>query len=350
MQVKRYSSQEPKIFFWFMLPYTLLLNLLLFGTCIFSSLKIFLQTFGVSALYFALVYTVYGLVAVLVKKRLPDDSELFRRIAVMLPLFYLMNILAIQGVYLLYDNIGGTGCAARREMEWWLTGFGCLASTMLTLLNEAAVGWEKWKTSVTETGQLRSAYQRSRLLSLKRQINPHFLFNCFNTLSSLIHEDEKEAEKFLDEMTRVYRYLLKSDEEQLVSLKEELKFIRSYLYLNKTRFGSALIVDIDVKEKDEQKKLPPLSLQVVLDNIIYRNAFSKSSPMTITIYTNHKNALAVKNTLHPKTVKDVMDYEEALDNLVNKYKLLYKPRVHIYETSAHRMVVLPLIDKEEVVI
>lgn len=338
------------IFVWFMVPYAVLINLLIFGGCFVSSLKNSLQTFGVSLLYFALIYTIFGLVAVLIKKRLPEDNQLFKRIGIMLPLFYLMNILTIQGVYMLYESIGWIQCTPRRNMEWWVTAYGCLASTILTFVNEAAMGWEKWKVSVTETGRLQSAYQRSRLLSLKRQINPHFLFNCFNTLSSLINEDEKEAEVFLDEMTRVYRYLLKGDDEQLVSLKEELRFINSYLYLNKIRFGAALEVDMKVKDEDEMKKLPPLSLQVVMDNIVYRNAFSKSSPISIHIYSNNKNALVIKNTLHPKPVRDIMDYEEALDNLVNKYRLLSRPEVEVYETATHRMVVLPLIDKEEVAI
>lgn len=348
MQVKRYSSKEPMIFVWFVIPYVVLINLLIFGACNFSSLTNFLQSFGTSTLYFTVIYAIFGAVAVLIKKRLPGDNELFKRVGVMLIVFYMMNLLSVQAFYLYYENTGWSNCMVKRSMEWWVTAFSCIASTILTFINEAAAGWEKWKTSITETGRLQSAYQRSRLLSLKRQVNPHFLFNCFNTLSSLINEDEREAEKFLDEMTRVYRYLLKSDEEQLVSVKEELRFIQSYLYLNNTRFGSALQVDIRIREEDEEKKLPPLSLQVVLENIIYQNAFSKSSPMTICIYTNNKNALVIKNTLHPKPVKDIMDYEEALDNLVNKYKLLYKPEVEVYETGTHRMIVLPLIEKSGV--
>lgn len=336
------------IFVSFVIPYVVLINLLIFGACIFSSLTRFLQGFGLSTLYFTVIYSIFGYVATLIRKRLPGDNELFKRIGIMLIIFYMMNVLTVQGVYLFYEKTGWISCNPRRSMEWWTTGFGCIASTILTFLNEAAAGWEKWKTSITETGRLQSAYQRSRLLSLKRQVNPHFLFNCFNTLSSLISEDEKEAEKFLDEMTRVYRYLLKGDEEQLVSVTEELRFIHSYLYLNRTRFGSALQVDIKIREEDTDKKIPPLSLQVVLENIIYQNAFSKSSPMTISIYTNNKSALVVKNTLHPKAVRDIMDYEEALDNLVNKYKLLYEPEVEVYETATHRMIVLPLIDKAEV--
>lgn len=348
MQIKRYSSKEPMIFVVFVIPYVVLINLLIFGACSFSSLTNFLQNFGVSTLYFTFIYSMFGAVARLIKRRLPEDNQLFRRIGVMLIVFYMMNLLSVQGVYLFYEKTGWIDCNARRSMEWWVTVFSCLASTVLTFINEAAAGWEKWKTSVTETGRLQSAYQRSRLLSLKRQVNPHFLFNCFNTLSSLISEDEKEAEKFLDEMTRVYRYLLKGDEEQLVSVKEELRFINSFLYLNGTRFGSALLVDIKIREEDEEKQIPPLSLQIVLENIIYQNAFSKSSPMTISIYTNNKNALVIKNTLHPKQVKDIMDNEESLDNLVNKYKLLYKPEVEVYETATHRMIVLPLIEKGEV--
>ena len=336
------------IFVWFVIPYVVLVNTLIFGPCVFRSLTSFLQGFGISILYFTVIYSIFGMVAMLIKRRLPDDNELFKRIGIMLVVFYMMNLLTVQGVYLLYEKVGLPSCIPRRSMEWWVTAFACIASTILTFINEAAAGWEKWKTSITETGKLQSAYQRSRLLSLKRQVNPHFLFNCFNTLSSLISEDEREAEKFLDEMTRVYRYLLKGDEEQLVSVREELRFIQSYLYLNGTRFGSALQVDIKIRDEDQDKQIPPLSLQIVLENIIYQNAFSKSSPMAISIYTNNKNALVVKNSLHPKQVKDIMDYEEALDNLVNKYKLLYKPEVEVYETATHRMIVLPLIEKEEV--
>jgi LytS/YehU family sensor histidine kinase len=235
-------------------------------------------------------------------------------------------------------------------MEWWTTGFGCLASTMLTFINEAAAGWDKWKTSVTETGRLQNAYQKSRLLSLKRQINPHFLFNCFNTLSSLISENGEEAEQFLDEMTKVYRYLLKGDEEPLVSLDEELRFIDAYLYLSITRFGSALNITINVEENSRTKKIAPLSLQVILENIIYRNAFSKANPIHIQIYTTGSSTLVIHNTLQPKNSSDALNYEEALDDLVSKYKLFSGQEVEIYETATQRDILIPLIEKEEVLV
>ena len=350
MAIKRYSRLEPLIFIWFMGPYTILINLLLFGGCVLHSARTFFSYLGISLLYFALIYSVFGMVAVLVKKRFPGDHELFRRIAILLPLFYVMNLLTVQGVYLVYENLGKMDCPPRRMMEWWVTGYGCLSSSILTFINEAAVGWEKWKSAMAETGLLQSAYQRSRLLSLKRQLHPHFLFNCFNSLSSLIQEDEAEAGKFLDELTKVYRYLLKGEEERLVNLEEELKFIDSYLYLVRTRFSTALTVHIDILPEATLKKIAPMSLLVVLENIIYRNAFSKAEPVAVRIHTDKSVALTIENTLQPKSIdSNGADHEEGLDDLVNKYRLLCQPEVQIFETMVSRTLIIPLIENETLV-
>ena len=200
MQLVRYSKREPIIFLWFMLPYTVIINLIAFGSNVFNSFKKFGLSFITSLFYFGIIYSVFGAVAVLIKRRFPHDADLFKRIAIMLPLFYIMNVLSVQGLYLLYEKLQLSNLIAKRNMQWWVTSFGCLASTILTFINEAAAGWEKWKVSVTENTRMQTAYNKSRLLSLQRQINPHFLFNCFNTLSSLINENEEQAENFLNEM------------------------------------------------------------------------------------------------------------------------------------------------------
>src|SRR6476661_8230592 len=121
--MKQYSSKEMIIFLWFMLPYTLVINLLMFGSCIFSSLSDFTFTFVSSNLYFLVIYMIFGFVARLVNKRFSEDGALFRRIAAMLPLFYIMNIIMVQGLYLIYENIYISNCKPIRYMEWWVTGF-----------------------------------------------------------------------------------------------------------------------------------------------------------------------------------------------------------------------------------
>lgn len=350
MQLQRYSKTEPVIFAWFMLPYVIIINLILLGTQEFSSLKNFGISFFTSLFYFAVIYAVFGVVAMLIKKRFPQDAELFIRIVIMLPVFYVMNILSVQGLYLLYEKLNWSGIAAKRNMQWWVTGFGCLASTILTFINEAAAGWEKWKASVTETTRIQTAYNKSRLLSLQRQINPHFLFNCFNTLSSLINEDEEKAENFLNEMTKVYRYLLKGDEEQLVCLDEELKFIESYFYLAVTRFEKALNISIKINNEARQKQIAPLSLQVIVENIIYCNAFSKAKPLAVNIHTPNEQELIIENTIRQKQSSQLINFEEALDNLVSKYQMLSPQPVVVEETGALRRIKIPLIEKEEMAI
>lgn len=349
MQIKRYSKREPVIFLWFMLPYTVIINSIAFGSDVFSYFKKFFYSLGISIFYFAVIYSVFGVVAMLIKKRFSNDAELFKRIAIMLPLFYLMNILSVQGFYWLYEKLQWSGMNIKRNIQWWVTGFGCLASTILTFINEAAANWEKWKASVTETTRMQTAYNKSRLLSLQRQINPHFLFNCFNTLSSLIHEDEEQAESFLNEMTKVYRYLLKGDEEQLVSFDEELKFIESYLYLATTRFGNALQINIQVNDAAKGKKIAPLSLQVILEDIIYSNAFSKSKPLQVNICADDETVI-IENTIQPKQGMNILNFEEAFDNLVTKYKMYAAQPVTVEESETQRKITIPLIENTEVTV
>ncbi len=347
MKLKRYSSREQTIFVWVVLPYTFIINSLALGSCFYESAAGFLQPFIMGIFYFAIVYTVFGLVAFLIKKRYPEDSKLFRRIAVMLPLFFVMNVLTVQFFYLLYEAVQPGHCEPLREMQWWTTGFACLASMVLTFINEAAAGWDKWKASITETEQLKYAYQKTKLLGLKGQVNPHFLFNCFNTLSSLISEDQEAADAFLDEMTKVHRYMLRSDDEHLTPLSEELKFAGSYLYLIKARFGDAIKTETDVDEKFLGLLLPPLSLQVILENIIYNNIATKAAPLHIYI-GSFEEQLLIQHTVHLKTKNDKSDDdEEGLDNLIKKYELLNNSQVTIKEIQKERIILLPLMHKKE---
>jgi len=344
MPVKRYSKQEPIVFLWVMAPYMIFMNLLIFGTCIFSSFLIFLKSFGTSAIYFSLIYGVFGSVAVFIKNRYPGAGDLFRRIRIMLPVFYLMNIGAIYGAYHFYDWTGIIGCPTRPNMVWWTILYGCMMSTVITLINEGMANWEKWKNSLSEGEKLNNAYQRSKLLGLKGQINPHFLFNCFNTLSGLIEENEQEAEQFLDEMTKVHRYLLRGDDEYLVPLLDEMKFASSYLYLTKARFGNAINIIVDIPKELLLQRIPPLSMQVLLENIIYANALSKKEPLTIHISHEGNKRLIITHSLHEKTIVQHLDMDEGLDNLINKYRLLNMEEMKITETPEKRVIVMPLFE------
>lgn len=346
MPIKRYSSQEPVVFVWIITPYIVFMNLLIFGTCIFGSVSCFIKSFFTSAVYFFVIYAVFGSLAVIIKNRNPGAGDLFKRVRLMLPFFYLMNIGAVYGAFYIFTHVITLGCVPLDGMVWWTILYGCIMSTVITFINEGMANWENWKSSLSESEKLKNAYQRSKLLGLKGQINPHFLFNCFNTLSGLIQENEEEAEKFLDEMTKVHRYLLRGDDEYLVPLADEMKFAAAYLYLTKARFGNAIVTEVNVPKSIMHKLIPPLSMQVILENIIYTNALSKKEPLHITITGDSKGRLIITHTLHEKIIVQNLNLDEGLDNLITKYRLMNMQEVEVTETENQRIISLPLFESE----
>jgi LytS/YehU family sensor histidine kinase len=231
-------------------------------------------------------------------------------------------------------------------MIWWTILYGCIMSTLITFINEGMANWESWKNSLSESEKLKNAYQRSKVLGLKGQINPHFLFNCFNTLSGLIQENEEEAEKFLDEMTKVHRYLLRGGDEYLVRLADEIKFAHSYLYLTRARFGNAIRTKVELPNELMDKLIPPLSLQVILENIIYTNALSKKEPLTILITADQEGRLVITHTLHEKIIVQNLNLDEGLDNLMTKYRLINNEEILVNENPLQRIITLPLFNPQ----
>ena len=261
--------------------------------------------------------------------------------------FLLMSGLFLLLFFRLYEALAFFNFHFDDDSFVWAYFVLGITNIFLTFLHEGIDRYENWKISQQEMEQIKRTYSQGRLQGLKSQVNPHFLFNSLNSLSSLISEDEELAEKFLDEMSKVYRYMLRNDDEQLVSLDTELKFAASYTYLLKTRYGEGFEVLLYIEEGEREKRLPPLSLQTIIENAITQNTISKSSPLQIIIAARGDSMLEVINTLQPKQITESMDMEAGLDNLVNKYELLNQQKVVIKDTAAHRVIQLPLIIKEE---
>ncbi|KAK6023172.1 hypothetical protein OSTOST_11106, partial [Ostertagia ostertagi] len=161
----------------------------------------------------------------------------------------------------------------------------------------------------------------------------------------LIQEDTERAEKFLDELSKVYRYMLRNDEDPLVKLSIELQFITSYFALLKERYGEAVQLELAVTAEDREKCLPPLSLQVIVENALYQNKTSKTSPLRITIASGDNNTIVISNNVQRKILTETSDQESGLDNLIKKYQLMSEQPVEIRENGTERMIVLPLINK-----
>jgi len=177
---------------------------------------------------------------------------------------------------------------------------------------------------------------------LKGQVNPHFLFNSLNSLSSLISDDPEKAEKFLDEMSKVYRYLLRTNEDGLTSLESEMQFINSYFHLLKTRYGDGLEMEIRINEKYNGYQLPPLTLQMLVENAVKHNMILKDSPLQILIMTTNSGKLVVTNNLQRKD-RMVSSNKIGLTNIVKKYRLMKKEEISVRDDGKEFAVVVPLI-------
>jgi len=221
-----------------------------------------------------------------------------------------------------------------------LSGFGL--TMVATSMWEAEYTFRQWKDSVTEKERLQQLTLEQEFETLKSQVNPHFLFNCFNTLSSLIGEDRKQAEVFLDELSKVYRYLLRNNEDGLSSLQTELKFIQSYYRLLKTRHGEAVQLSIETDKKYDHYLLPSLTLQLLVENAVKHNVLSKNKPLVIDIFTTAGNKLIVSNNLQLRTIK-VPSNKIGLENIKTKFELLNQYGFQVLKDPKTFSVVLPLI-------
>lgn len=177
--------------------------------------------------------------------------------------------------------------------------------------------------------------------SLKQQLNPHFLFNSLTSLAGLIESDRQQAGNFLKQMSKIYRYILKSRDNELVTLKEEIEVVQVYINLQQTRFKHGLQVKLDISEEYYSRKLPPVTLQNMVENAIKHNIIDIDTPLIIRIFVND-DYLVVQNNLQKKQVVETSN-KQGLAGLQSLYKYLSERPLVIEETKETFTIKLPLI-------
>ncbi|PMD93236.1 histidine kinase [Siphonobacter sp. BAB-5405] len=203
---------------------------------------------------------------------------------------------------------------------------------------------EQWQASQKNKETLKKARLQGQLQSLRSQISPHFLFNSLNSLSSLIADEPQKAEDFVNEMAKVYRYLLQTSERELTPLSVELAFIHSYYHLLKTRYGAGLHLDVVVDPAYLKYQLPPLTLQMLVENAVKHNVILATKPLHIHIGTTTTGELLVSNNLQTKAKRPgvVESTKVGLSNITARYRLLDQPEPQITNGPDHFKILLPL--------
>jgi len=180
--------------------------------------------------------------------------------------------------------------------------------------------------------------------SLKNQIDPHFLFNSLNVLSSLIEENPENAQKFTTSLSKIYRYVLEQRDKELVSVDEELNFAKTYMNLLKMRFENSITFELPEDFNNLEAKVVPLSLQLLLENTIKHNVVSEQKPLHIKIFVEN-NYLIIQNNLQKKEV--LQDRQGVgLQNIVNRYALISERKVLIEENKEFFSVKIPILTKQ----
>lgn len=216
---------------------------------------------------------------------------------------------------------------------------------------------EQLVQSEQEREKLRVANLQSQLDVLKSQVNPHFLFNALNSLSALISEDPQQAEVFVNKLSQVYRYVLQVNrvegprndryaepgpDPNLTTLTAELQFIDAYYHLLHTRYGTGLSLTVSVDEVHHACQLPPLTLQLLVENAVKHNVVSTKRPLRIAILTDEQGRLVVKNNLQRKATR-ALSNGVGLSNIVAKYQMLNLPQPSVEESNGQFTVRLPLL-------
>jgi len=181
----------------------------------------------------------------------------------------------------------------------------------------------------------------SKIEILKSEVNPHFLFNSLNNLVGLIEENQAVAANYVQELSAVYLYVLKSKEKELVELSDEITFAKSYSFLLFKRYGSNLILTIDVPEKYLSHYVPPLCIELLIENAVKHNIVTPDKPLQMKIYTEN-NYLIVKNNLQLKSFSEPST-KIGLQNIEKRYALLTDEKIEIVKTKRDFIVKLPLI-------
>lgn len=284
-------------------------------------------------------------VALQLQKRYPGLDNTRRRLrwmALLLPVLVNFAWLIRQLAHIAFNN--------QSHMSETLTDYTYAIGIQIfyhciyfTIYEGGYVLWQ-WQQTFEQHERLKKNKLQHQLDSLKTQINPHFLFNSLNSLSMLIHENPRRAEAFVDEISSVYRYLLRANEQELTTLDRELQFIKSYFELLKTRYGAGINLHVAVDEQQLDHKLPPLTLQLLVENAVKHNVILPESPLIVEILT-HGSSLVVQNNLQRKRTA-VPSNKVGLANIATKYRLLGGRDIAIHEENGQFAVTLPLLVRQ----
>ncbi|WP_044171716.1 sensor histidine kinase [Flectobacillus major] len=199
-----------------------------------------------------------------------------------------------------------------------------------------------WKNAAMKAAALDQLAVEAELQSLKLQIDPHFVFNNLSVLSELILVNQQLGYEYAENFSKIYRYMLVNSKKDIILLEEELKFLNSYIFLIKNRIGDGVTFEVNIDKASKQLYLPPLTLQLLVENALKHNKTNKKNPLKISIYNTDEQVLVVENALLP--IENQLESSGiGIQNIIRRYDLLWQKQPEIIQNETTFKVKIPLI-------
>ncbi|GAA4354741.1 hypothetical protein GCM10023185_16850 [Hymenobacter saemangeumensis] len=305
----------------------------------------FLITFG----YAGGLWLANGYIVDLLNARMPWGVDRpLRRLLITLALSTTASLVVIVGMnVLILLGFGQPLSHMLRPTMYAQILVPLAVTTIISLFLHSRAFLREWRTAAIRAERLEKESAVARLDSLRRQVDPHFLFNSLNALTSLVEEnDPARAVRFIRQLSQVYRYVLDSQSQEMVPLADELRFAESYLFLQKTRLGDALAVEMQLPAPAEMAAffLPPLALQLLLENAVKHNTAFQADPLRLRVELDVAGrSLVVRNTLRPRRLAPGEASGTGLQNLTARYAFLTERPVEFGPEGEEFVVKLPLL-------
>ncbi len=318
---------------------------LFYSDMVFSGRYPLFKVFGMAVLVAVVVWETNRLVLIAVRHRFPGLKNTAQRLVWLLFLMAILTAVVSSAIVFFNSsvNMWGNRATWRTYLSAYIIRFSILM--LIAAIYEGIYFFRQWKLSYLEMLSLKRSNLQRELDLLIAQVNPHLLFHSLNTLSAIMSEDKKSAVRFVDELARVYRYLLQNTERDWATLETELHFAASYLFILKMRFGDGLIYKENIASDCLDRQLPPLTLKVLIEDAIAQNIVSTNHPLSIFVYTDLKHQLVVSHNVQHKTLL-VKRRRHGLTNLAKKFQLLTDKPIVIEEDDNEFEVRLPLLKAE----
>lgn len=306
-----------------------------------------LLTFAISLMYSLIIGLGNGFVNDFLTRRFSWVEQTKTRVILGIIATFLVNVILVllcnyvTYILILKKNANDFFTGNMGISNWITINIALLVSAIL----HAKSFMEEWKKSTRKEVVEQKIIAKSanaQFESLKNQLDPHFLFNSLNVLSSLIDENPNLAQRFTSSMSKIYRYVLEQKDKELVTVEEELDFAKTYCELLKTRFEDS--VNFEVEVKDKKGFVVPLSLQLLLENCIKHNFATSAKPLIIKIYSENGNLIVENNLQAREQVKEREGI--GLSNIVQRYSLITNRNVFIEKSEDYFKVKIPLLTEK----